>query len=76
MEISTPQTIFTQKNIKGYMVQQYPYSTRWEKIVVVILHVYELQPSFYYFVFTKPLNLSNVQYLLAYISQYSSIKIC
>ena len=32
--------IFTNKNIKGYMGQQYPYSTRWEQNIVAIIHIY------------------------------------
>ena len=32
--------IFTHKNIKGSMGQQYQYSTRREQNIVVILHIY------------------------------------
>ena len=32
--------IFTHKNIKGSMVQQNRYSTRWEQNIVVVLHIY------------------------------------
>ena len=35
-EIGVSEPIFTQKNIKGSMGQQYTYSTRWEKNIVVV----------------------------------------
>ena len=40
MEIGVSVPIFTHKNIKGSMLQWYPYSTRWVKRHVVILHIY------------------------------------
>ena len=35
----------------------------------------EVEPFSYYFVFTMTLNLGNIIYILAYINQYSPIKI-
>ena len=40
MELSINQPIFTRKNIKGSTGKLYPYSTGWEKNIVVIIHVY------------------------------------
>ena len=40
MEIGVAGPIFTQKNIGGFMGQRYPYPTRWEKIILVIIHIY------------------------------------
>ena len=40
MEIGVAEPIFTHKNIKGSMVQQNRYSTRWEQNIVVVLHIY------------------------------------
>ena len=36
----------------------------------------ELEPFFYYFVITKTLNMSHVKFILAYLNQYSPMKIC
>ena len=41
------------------MGQLYPYSTKWEKNVVVVLHIYGARPLFYSFLITKILNLNN-----------------
>ena len=39
--MSISQLLFTHKNIpKGSMGQLYPHSTKWEKYIVVILHIY------------------------------------
>ena len=40
MEIGVYGPILTQKNIKGSMGQLYPYSTKWVKNIVVIIHIY------------------------------------
>ena len=40
MEIGIAGPIFTSKNIKCLMGQQYPYPTKWEKNIVVIIHIY------------------------------------
>ena len=32
--------MFTHKNIKVSLVQQYPYPTRWDKNIVVNIHIY------------------------------------
>ena len=40
MEIGVAEPIFTHKNIKGSMVQQYPYPKRWEQNSVAIIHIY------------------------------------
>ena len=40
IEVSVAGPIFTPKNIKGSMVQQYPFPTRWEKNIVVVLHIF------------------------------------
>ena len=41
IEMRISQPIFThKKNTKGSMGQQYPYSTRLEKNIVVIFHIY------------------------------------
>ena len=42
---------------------------------MAILNILGLEPFFYYYVFNKTLNLSNVKYILAYITQYSPRKI-
>ena len=58
MEMSIPQPIFTHKIIKGYMGQRFLYSTRWVKIIVVVIHVY------------GPLAI----FLLLYAHQYTESK--
>ena len=40
MEVGVVGMILTQKNIKGSMGQQYPYSTIREKTIVIILNIY------------------------------------
>ena len=40
METDVGGPILTQKNIKGYTGQKYPYSTIWVKNIVVIFHIY------------------------------------
>ena len=57
------------------MGKRYPYSTIWEKDIVAILHIYGYRSIYYYFVFTKTLNLGNIIYILEYISQYQTMKI-
>ena len=69
MEICVARTIFTPKNTRGLLGQQYPYYTIWVNIVA-ILHFLEIDQFSYYFVFTKTLSLINMKYILAYIHQY------
>ena len=57
MEISVYGKIFTHKNTKRSMVNQYPYSTRWEGNSVSILNIYVDKSIFYYFVFADTLNM-------------------
>ena len=38
--ISISRPIFTQVIYKGSMGKQYQYSTRWEKTIVAIIHIY------------------------------------
>ena len=45
-EIGVAGPIFTQKNIEGLMRQQYTYPTIWEKNIVAILHILELEPFY------------------------------
>ena len=59
IEISIYQPIFNHKYTKGYMGQQYPYSTIRENFFVAILHIYGAGAIFYYFVITKTPNLDN-----------------
>ena len=40
MEIDVSVPIFTNKNIKGSMGQQYPYSIRWQQNILAIIHIY------------------------------------
>ena len=50
IEMGVAGPIFTKKT-KGYMGQQYSYSTRWEKNIVAIIHIYvdrAIFPLFYY----------------------------
>ena len=56
------------------MGQQYPYSTRWENTIVPNIHLLEIEPVSYYYVFIKTLNLSNMKYILGYLNQYSPKK--
>ena len=68
MGVSGP--IFSQKNLKGYgTIISILY--KMGENIAASLHLLELEPFSYYFVFTKILNLSNVKYILAYIKQYS-----
>ena len=50
--------IITQRKMKGSMVQQYPYSIKWVKIVA-ILHIDGAISIFLIFCDFKTLNLSN-----------------
>ena len=65
----------SQKEKKGSIGQQYPYFTRWHKNIVDILHCFGLEPFFWYYVFTKTLNLIRVKYILTYLNQYLPVKI-
>ena len=57
------------KHFKGNMGQLYPYSTKWEKNIVGILHIYVTRAIYLLFRFmTKTLNLSNVKYKQAYLN--------
>ena len=49
MEIGVYRPIFNHKNIKGSMVQRYPYLTIWENNILSILHFLELDTFYYYF---------------------------
>ena len=40
MEIVVDGLISTQKKTKVPMEKYYPYSTRWKKIILVIIHIY------------------------------------
>ena len=52
--------------MKGYMGQQYPYSTILEENIVVIIYINGIKSNFS----TKPQNLSNGKYKIAYLDQY------
>ena len=39
----------TEKNIKGYMGQRYPYSTKWMKNIMVIVQIYGARSVFLLF---------------------------
>ena len=54
------------KNMKGYMGQQYPYSTILEENIMVIIYINGIKSNFS----TKPKNLSNGKYKIAYLDQY------
>ena len=42
---------------------------------MVILHFFEYEPFFYYFVFTKTLNMSNIIYICIYHPLFAHKKI-
>ena len=74
MENDVSGTKLSRKNIKVSLGQLYIYSTRWDKIVV-ILHIFELKQHPYYFVIRKTLNLSHKKWKSVKLDQYSPIKI-
>ena len=56
------------------MVQKCPYSTRWEKNIVVILYIYGSKSISYYFIINNTLNPSKAKYKTLQLDQYSHRK--
>ena len=60
----------------GYIGKLYPYSTRWEENILVIIFM-EIDPFVYYFVINKIQNISNDKYkecILLNINPETNIK--
>ena len=49
MEIGVARSIFTHRYTKGSIGQRYPYYKKWEKHIVIILHIYGAIATFLLF---------------------------
>ena len=59
MDTGLVETIFAHKNIKGYVVEPYPYFTIWEQNIVAIIKKIGEIAIFLLFCNTKTLNMNN-----------------